>query len=507
MTSGAETGHVPKSGGAANQAMPAADSLTSTAGCLTAVAPAPIHRVLVANRGEIAVRILRTLRRLGIESVLAVSTADRDGLGARFADRTVCVGPPRSADSYLKVETLVAAALGTGCQAVHPGYGFLSERAAFAASCEAHGLIFIGPTADQIARVGDKLEARLIAAAADVPVTPGGPVASIDEARAMAGRIGYPVLIKAVGGGGGRGLKRADDPEQLAALFDLASAEALAAFGDGRVYVECFVTRGRHVEVQILGDGEQVIHLGDRDCSVQRRYQKVIEEAPAPGLPTALRSALQAAAVRFARHIGYRSLGTVEFLVDVERDCFYFLEMNARIQVEHPVTEMISGLDLVAEQLKIAAGRRLTLRQADVCLEGHAIECRINAEDPAEDFRPSPGRIIDACFPEGTGLRVDTHIETGSLIAPYYDSMIAKLIACGPTRAIAMARLDAALAQLRLDGVKSNRDLHRTILATAEFAAGGVDTGFLGRLLAQGGARTQAAGGLAHADTTYGARA
>jgi acetyl-CoA carboxylase biotin carboxylase subunit len=448
------------------------------------VAAPPIRRVLIANRGEIAVRIIRTLKKLGIESVLAVSAADRDTLGARLADRALCIGPARASDSYLQIGTLVEAARGVGAQAIHPGYGFLSERAAFAAACEANELIFIGPSAAQIERVGDKLEARRCAEEAGVPIAPGGPVDSLPAALSLAATIGYPVLIKAVGGGGGRGLKRADTADELAALFDMASAEALAAFGDGRVFVECFVTQGRHVEVQILGDGENVIHLGDRDCSVQRRYQKLIEEAPAPSLDETLRRDLHAAAVRFSKHIGYRSLGTVEFLVDVARQRFYFLEMNARIQVEHPVTEQITGLDLVAEQMAVAQGQRLRLTQRDVRSTGHAIECRINAEDPVHDFRPAPGRISDAHFPLRDGLRVDTHIERGAMISPYYDSMIAKVIASGQTREEARRLLLASLAEVRVDGVLNNIALHRAVLATPEFIAGGFDTGFLGRFLA-----------------------
>jgi acetyl-CoA carboxylase, biotin carboxylase subunit len=444
----------------------------------------PIQRVLVANRGEIAVRIIRTLKKLGMESVLAVSAADRDTLGARLADRAVCIGPARATDSYLQIGTLIEAARGVGAQAIHPGYGFLSERAAFAAACEKHGVIFIGPTAAQIERVGDKLQARTCAEEAGVPIAPGGPVDNLPAALTLANTIGYPVLIKAVGGGGGRGLKRANTPEELTALFDMASAEALAAFGDGRVFVECFVTQGRHVEVQILGDGENIIHLGDRDCSVQRRYQKLIEEAPAPSLDDAMRRDLHAAAVRFAKHIGYRSLGTVEFLVDIARQRFYFLEMNARIQVEHPVTEQITGLDLVAEQIAVAQGQRLRLTQADVRLTGHAIECRINAEDPVHDFRPAPGRITHAHFPTRDGLRVDTHIESGAMISPYYDSMIAKVIATGSTRDEARRLLLASLADARVDGVLNNIALHRAVLATSEFKAGGFDTGFLGRFLA-----------------------
>ena len=448
------------------------------------IADGPIRRVLVANRGEIAVRIIRTLKKLGIESVLAVSAADRNTLGARLADRAVCIGPARATDSSLQIGTLIEAARGVGAQAIHPGYGFLSERAAFAAACEDNGILFIGPTAAQIERVGDKLEARRCAEEAGVPIAPGGPADSLPAALALAETIGYPVLIKAVGGGGGRGLKRANTPDELTALFDMASAEALAAFGDSRVFVECFVTQGRHVEVQILGDGENIIHLGDRDCSVQRRYQKLIEEAPAPSLDDTMRRDLHAAAVRFSKHIGYRSLGTVEFLVDIARQRFYFLEMNARIQVEHPVTEQIAGLDLVAEQIAVAQGQRLRLTQADVRLTGHAIECRINAEDPMHDFRPAPGRITDANFPVRDGLRVDTHIETGAMISPYYDSMIAKVIATGQTREEARLRLLSSLAEVRVDGVLNNIALHRAVLATPEFTAGGFDTGFLGRFLA-----------------------
>jgi acetyl-CoA carboxylase biotin carboxylase subunit len=316
-------------------------------------------------------------------------------------------------------------------------------------------------------------------------VAPGGPVDSLSSAFALAEKIGYPVLIKAVGGGGGRGLKRANTPAELESLLELASAEALAAFGDSRVYIECFVTQGRHVEVQILGDGENVIHLGDRDCSVQRRYQKLIEEAPAPGLPEAMRRELHAAALRFARHIGYRSLGTVEFLLDMERQRFYFLEMNARIQVEHPVTEQITGLDLVEEQIAVAQGRRLRLTQADVRLAGHAIECRINAEDPSHDFRPAPGKVSGVHFPAWPGLRVDTHIEPGATVPPFYDSMIAKVIASGETREQARRRLEAALSEVRIEGVLTNVELLREVLATPEFSAGGIDTGFLGRFLAE----------------------
>ncbi|MEI9965993.1 MAG: acetyl-CoA carboxylase biotin carboxylase subunit [Caulobacteraceae bacterium] len=443
-----------------------------------------IRRILIANRGEIAVRIIRTCRRLGIETVLAASKADLESLGARLADRTVCIGPGPSAQSYLKPDAIVQAALGVGADAIHPGYGFLSERAALAALCEQEGVIFIGPTAAQIEAVGDKLRARAEAEAAGVPTAPGGAVGSLDEAMALAERIGPPLLVKAVGGGGGRGMKRVDRLEDLPGIMAMASAEAGAAFGDARVYLERFVARGRHVEVQVLGDGEgRVIHLGERDCSVQRRYQKIVEETPAPGLSDAFRAAIRAAGVRYAERLNYRGAGTVEFLVDVERSEFYFLEMNARIQVEHPVTEAVTGVDLVAEQIAVAEGRGLRLAQADVALDGAAIECRVNAEDPAHDFRPSPGTVREAVWPSGEGVRVDTHIVSGAKVPPYYDSMIGKIIAHGPDRATALARLRRAIAETQIEGVATNLSLHADILADAEFAAGGVDTAWLARFL------------------------
>lgn len=444
---------------------------------------ADIRRIFIANRGEIAVRIIRTARALGIETVLGVSAADQDSLGAQLADRAVRLGPGPSRDSYLRVDTVVQAALGTGCDAVHPGYGFLSENRDLALACETAGLIFIGPTADNLAAVGDKLTARGHALAAGVPLVPGGNATTLSEAVAVAAEVGYPLLIKAVSGGGGKGMKRVNGPQDLAAQLDLAMSEAAAAFGDARVYLERYVTSGRHIEVQILSDGDTVVHAGERDCSVQRRYQKVVEEAPAPGLPPTLRAGLLQAATAFARHIGYRSLGTVEFMVDVERAAFYFLEMNARIQVEHPVTEAITGLDLVATQIAIAEGRPLGLRQADIAFDGHAIECRLNAEDIAADFRPSPGRITLAWFPALPGLRVDTHIETGARVPPHYDSMLAKLIAHGPTRDGAIATLLQALRVLRLEGIATNAPLHAAIMADPAFAAGGVDTNYLAGLL------------------------
>ena len=442
-----------------------------------------IRRVFIANRGEIAARIIRTCRKLGLETVLSVSAADRDSLPARLADRAVCVGPSRPADSYLKVETIVHAALATGADAIHPGYGFLSERAPLARLCEAQGIVFIGPTPAQIEAVGDKLRARHEAEAADVPVVPGAAVSSVAEAVEAAARIGTPLLVKAVGGGGGRGMKRVDALAGVAQAVELASAEAGAAFGDPRVYLERYVSSGRHVELQVLGDGRgEVIHLGERDCSVQRRYQKLIEETPAVGLAPALLEALREAGVRFARRLHYRGAGTVEFLVDTERDSFYFLEMNSRIQVEHPVTEAVTGIDLVAEQIAIANGEGLRIRQGDVRLNGHAIECRINAEDPARDFQPSPGIVSLAAWPAGEGIRVDTHIENGSSVPPFYDSLLGKLIAHGSDRAAALALLERALAATHIEGVATNRAFHQQVLADAAFRRGGVDTGFVARL-------------------------
>jgi acetyl-CoA carboxylase biotin carboxylase subunit len=442
----------------------------------------PIRRILIANRGEIAVRIIRTCRKLNIQTVLAASEADRDSLPARLADRTVCIGPPRPTDSYLKVETIVHAARGTESDAIHPGYGFLSERAALARLCESEDVVFIGPTAAQIDSVGDKLRARAEAVAADVPVVPGGSVESVEEALRLARSIGAPFLVKAVGGGGGRGMKRVDRIEDLPAAMELASAEAGAAFGDARVYLERYIASGRHVEVQVLGDGKgKVIHLGERDCSVQRRYQKLVEETPAPDLTDTLRNALHAAAVRFAHRLAYRGAGTVEFLVDREREAFYFLEMNARIQVEHPVTEAVTGVDLVAEQIAIANGEGLRLTQADVRRQGCAIECRVNAEDPAHDFRPSPGLVREVSWPAGEGIRVDTHIISGSRVPPFYDSLMAKIIAHADDRPAALARLQQAIAGTRLDGVTTNLSFHTTVLSHPKFQAGGVDTGFLAR--------------------------
>jgi len=428
--------------------------------------------------------VIRTCRSLGIETVLGASEADLDSLPARLADRTVCIGPGRPSESYLKVDTIVQAALGVKADAIHPGYGFLSERAALARLCEEECVIFIGPTSSQIDAVGDKLRARAEAEAAGVPTAPGGPVETAGEAMILGREIGVPLLVKAVGGGGGRGMKRVDRLEDLLDAMKLAAREADAAFGDARVYVERFVARGRHVEVQILGDGAgRVVHLGERDCSVQRRYQKLIEETPAPALSADFRAHLHAAAVKFAERLSYRGAGTVEFLVDVERNAFYFLEMNARIQVEHPITEAVTGIDLVAEQIAIAEGGGLRFRQEDVRRDGCAIECRINAEDPARDFRPSPGAVRTAAWPSGEGVRVDTHIFAGARIPPFYDSLMAKIIVHATDRPAALERMRQALAATHIEGVATNVAFHADVLADPEFETGGVDTSYLPRFL------------------------
>jgi acetyl-CoA carboxylase biotin carboxylase subunit len=450
--------------------------------------PLNIERLFIANRGEIALRVIRSCKRLGIETVLGVSAADADSVPARSADHTVLLGPAPAAESYLNIARVVAAAKRAGADALHPGYGFLSENIALATACAEQGIVFVGPTPQQLLAVGDKLRARDEARKAGLPLVPGGSIATVEEATRLAVELGLPVLLKAVSGGGGRGMKVVRKPDELANQFILASAEAKAAFGDARLYMERYVERGRHIEIQVLGDGDSVVHIGTRDCSVQRRYQKLIEEAPAPDLPDATRAALEDAAVMFGRHLRYRGLGTVECLYDVERDDFYFLEMNARIQVEHPVTEAITGLDLVAEQIRVAEGRALGVRQEDLRFSGHSIECRLNAEDPALDFRPSPGRITRLNFPAGAAVRVDSHLESGSVIPPYYDSLMGKLIVHGADRAAAVAAMQRALALCEVEGINTNLGLLRQIVAHREFARGGVTTAFLPALLAGGSA-------------------
>jgi acetyl-CoA carboxylase biotin carboxylase subunit len=444
-----------------------------------------MRRVFIANRGEIALRIVDACRRLGLESVVGASDVDRDGLAARQADRVVCIGPAPAARSYLRPEVIVQAARGTDCDAIHPGYGFLSENPRLAALAAEHGVTFVGPPADVIELAGDKLRARDAAADADVPVLPGREVASAAEALGAAEEIGYPVLVKAAGGGGGRGIKLAHDGDELEALVGLARSEAGAAFGDERVYLERFIATARHVEVQIAADADgDIIHLGERDCSVQRRYQKVVEEAPAPGLDPDVRTAITDAAVRLARSIGYRNLGTVEFVLDAENGDFYFLEINCRIQVEHPVTEAVTGRDLVALQLQIADGRPLGFGQGDVRLNGHAIECRLNAEDVAHGFRPSPGTLALFSVPERSSLRVDTHCHTGAVVPPFYDSLLAKLIAHGPDRDGVIDTLLDVLEDVDVEGVETNRTLLLSVLGHPDFRHASVSTAWLERALA-----------------------
>jgi len=444
-----------------------------------------LRHILVANRGEIAVRIIGTCQRLGIETTLAASAADLDSMAARLADRTVCIGSAAAAASYLNADAIIRAARDAGAQAIHPGYGFLSENPRLAAACDASGLVFIGPTAVQLEAVGDKLRARAHAVDAGLPVVPGGAVQTRTEACELGQRLGWPVIVKAVGGGGGRGMRPVRAANELDAVFGLALAEAQASFGDPRLYLERYVTHGRHVEVQLLGDGTRVVAVGDRDCSVQRRYQKLIEEAPAPGLDDAFRARMHEAAVRFATGLQYRGAGTVEFLVDSERSEFYFLEMNARIQVEHPVTEAVTGLDLVAEQIAIAEGRPLRDLSREFEHGGHAIECRINAEDWLDDFRPSPGTVQSAVFPAGPGIRVDTHVQAGAQVPPYYDSLLAKLVVHAPTRAQACGRMTRALRGCTIEGVATNVGLHREVVASDTFRRGGTDTQWLRSFLAE----------------------
>lgn len=437
-----------------------------------------IQRLFIANRGEIALRVIRTAKQLGMTTILGVSAADANSLPARMADEVALVGPAPSAQSYLSVEAVIAAAKAARADAIHPGYGFLSENAAFAAATAEAGILFVGPDVASLHVMGDKLMARKVGIEAGLPVVPGGEAADKAAALARAQETGFPVLLKAVSGGGGKGMKRVDTPDGLDAMIDMAMAEAQASFGDPRIYVERFIASGRHVEVQVLGDGTNAIHLGTRDCSIQRRFQKLVEEAPAPALPDAARAAIEDAAVRLTRHLRYKGAGTVEFLVDAETFDFFFLEMNARIQVEHPVTETITGVDLIEQQLLIADGAGLSLTQAMVQPSGHAIEVRINAEDADADFRPSPGTVTRAAWPAGPGIRVDTHMANGGQVPPFYDSLIGKIIVSGATRADAVGRLAAALEATQIEGVSTTTPLHRRIATDPRFVAGGVDTRF-----------------------------
>ncbi|QZX83627.1 acetyl-CoA carboxylase biotin carboxylase subunit [Metapseudomonas otitidis] len=440
-----------------------------------------IRKLLVANRGEIAVRIIRAAQGLGIPTVAACSEADVDALPARLADEVRVIGPARADRSYLNGEALIAAALDSGADAIHPGYGFLSENAAFAQAVTEAGLVFVGPDAATIRQMGDKAEARRTAKAAGVPVVPGSPgeLDSLEAALACAVEVGYPLLIKASAGGGGRGIRIAHDAEELAREFPLAQREAQAAFGSGAVYLERFIRQARHIEVQVLGDGQHAVHLFERECSLQRRRQKVFEEAPSPALSEAQRAALCESAVRLARQIGYRGAGTLEYLFDAVSGEFFFIEMNTRIQVEHPVTEMVTGVDLVQWMLRIAGGEPLSLSQAEIRLQGAALEMRINAEDPARNFFPSPGVVQSLSWPQGEGVRVDSHLFEGYRVPAYYDSLLAKVVVQGADRNEAFARAEQALATTRLTGMATTLPLHRLLLADAAVRDGQFDTGTL----------------------------
>ena len=445
-----------------------------------------LKRVLIANRGEIALRVLRACRELEIETVAAYSEADAEALHVQLATESVCIGPARAADSYLNQDALLTAALATGCDGIHPGYGFLSENADFSDACAKAGLTFIGPSGEAIRKAGSKSAARDLMKAAGVPVTPGsdGPVSSVEEALAAAEAVGWPVLLKASAGGGGRGIRRCNGPGELPAACAEAKAEAAACFGNDEMYLEKLVLNPRHVEVQILADRQgHTIHLGDRDCSVQRRNQKLMEEAPAPGLSPALRRAMGEAAVRAAEAVGYEGAGTVEFLVDGEN--FYFMEMNTRIQVEHGVTELVTGVDLVRQQLRIASGLSLDMGQEDVTIRGCAMECRVNAEDPHGDFRPCPGKVEFLHFPGGAGVRVDSCLYNGCTMSPYYDSLAAKVLAHGATRLEAIRRMRRCLEEFTLEGFPTNAELSYEILFHPVFVRGRCTTGFLDAHLAE----------------------
>jgi acetyl-CoA carboxylase biotin carboxylase subunit len=437
-----------------------------------------VRRVFVANRGEIAVRIIRACRALGLEAVVGVSDADRGSLAAQMADRAVCIGPSSAAQSYLDMNAIVAAAKGVGCDAVHPGYGFLAERGAFQRLCVDNGLTFVGPSAGAIDAMGDKLRARRMAAELAIPTVPGTDhVRSVAEALQFGSTAGYPFLLKASAGGGGRGMRVVRAAAEVPTAFAGASAEARAAFGDPTLYIERSIERARHVEIQVLADARgAVIHLGERDCSTQRRHQKLIEEAPSPVLDPASRARMADAAVRLARHVRYESAGTVEFIFDLDSGDFYFLEVNTRIQVEHPVTEMMTGVDLVAEQLRIAGGEPLSIAQQNVAPKGHAIECRINAEQPERDFTPNPGRLTAWAAPSGAGVRVDSHCYEGYLVPPFYDSMLAKLVVHGADRREAIERLSRALADFRIEGIHTTIPFHRAVLEHPDFIENRVTT-------------------------------
>ncbi|WP_404434280.1 acetyl-CoA carboxylase biotin carboxylase subunit [Microbacterium lacus] len=445
-----------------------------------------LSSVLIANRGEIALRIIRACQELGIRSVLVYSEGDADSLPVKLADKAVCIGPAQVNLSYRNAEAIVGAALALKVDAIHPGYGFLSENADFAALCEREGVGFVGPSSEIIRRMGDKIEAKEIARRAGVPTVPGslGAVAEFAEAVDVAREVGFPLLIKAAAGGGGRGMRVVASIDTLERDLSEIMSEAEVAFGDPSVYIERYLTDIRHIEVQVISDGDTVLHLGERDCTAQRRNQKLIEESPSPVLDEQLRAAVTGAAVALCREVGYTNAGTVEFVFDNITRAFYFIEMNTRIQVEHPVTEMVTGIDLIKAQLRIAGGEPLTLTQDDIVLTGHAIECRLNAEDPERGFAPNPGVITRFRAPGGFGVRIDTHVETGYAIPPFYDSMIGKLICWGSDRNEAIARTQRALRELQLDGVATTVAFHQEILGSEGFRSGQFNTAFVANLMA-----------------------
>jgi len=433
-------------------------------------------RVLIANRGEIAVRIIKSCEQNDLETVLVVSEADQDSLAARLADKVVCIGPPQVNLSYLNIPMIISTALAVGADAIHPGYGFLAENPELPEACEKNGILFIGPRAETMRQLGDKIRARKIATDCGVPINQGsGGLSDYQVAETIAQDLGYPILLKASAGGGGRGMRIVREAKELKNAFNMASNEAQTAFGDPTLFMERYVQNARHVEVQILGDDfGRIIHLGQRDCSSQRRYQKVVEEAPPVGLPSEMADKISEAAVALAQGINYNSAGTVEFLVDMDRNQFYFMEVNTRIQVEHPVTEEVTGVDLVSEQIRIAFGHSLSLNQSDVQLKGHAIECRITAEDSRHDFMPTPGLISRFVVPYGKEVRVDTHCHQGYTISPFYDSLMAKVIVTGETREIALENLKEALANFSISGVESNIPFLQYLISQPEFATGNI---------------------------------
>ncbi|MEH2949857.1 acetyl-CoA carboxylase biotin carboxylase subunit [Sporofaciens sp. JLR.KK001] len=440
-----------------------------------------IKKVLIANRGEIAVRIIRACREMGIETVAVYSEADREALHTKLADEAVCIGPAASSESYLSMDRIISATIVTGADAIHPGFGFLSENSRFAELCEQCNITFIGPDSEVIAKLGNKQEARNTMVAAGVPVIPGStePIYDAGTGAAIAEEIGYPVIVKAALGGGGKGMRIADSPEEFERSFQTAQKETQLAFGDNTMYIEHFVQHPRHIEFQILADQYgNVVHLGERDCSIQRNHQKMIEESPSVALSEELRERMGEAAVKAAKAAGYQNAGTIEFLLEKNGN-FYFMEMNTRIQVEHPVTEWVTGIDLIKEQIRIASGRKLAFTQEDIHLRGHAIECRINAENPGKGFRPSPGTITDMYLPGGKGIRIDSAIYSGYTIPPYYDSMVAKLIVWAKNRGEAIRKMQSALGEVIIEGIDTNVDYQYEILGRPDYLSGDIDIEFI----------------------------